>query len=250
MTTNPETKLDERMSALEAKVAAKPRRAFPTTTVLAVLPVGFGLYQFHLSNEFKKEDNQTRALLAALEGETPSDICGNLSLLVQGGLVTDDRLVATESLIAEITAQDGQTLDGGVTEFDCLPRIAADEGDRSPAPAAAQTVSLADRLAAPSACFYDTVEIEVIPTHDPDKIARIAGYLERENVIFAAMQVDATEWEINNYSGNIWYYSIESRQCAVSIARGLEPLGITLSPRYYTREGLPEGLPIRIWPNL
>ncbi|MEM7597842.1 MAG: hypothetical protein AAF382_09085 [Pseudomonadota bacterium] len=249
MSADLEPDLSDRLNALEAKVNSKPNWAFPTTTVLAVLPVGFGLYQFHLSNEFKKEDNQTRALLTALQGETPSDICGNLSLLVEGGLLTDERLVATESLISQITAQDGLILDGGVSEFDCLPRIDT-EDDESTTASASTEVSLADRLAAPTACFYDTVELEVLPEHDPDLIGRIASYLEGQNVLFAAMQVDATEWEINNYSGNIWYYSIESRRCAVSLSRGLEPLGIKLSPRYFTRDGLPDGLPIRIWPSV
>ncbi|MEO0750951.1 MAG: hypothetical protein AAFY25_04045 [Pseudomonadota bacterium] len=252
MTNEPETGIAERLEALETKVEQRTlaSRAFPTATVLAVLPVGFGLYQFHLSNEFKKEDNQTRALLAALQGETPSDICGNLSLLVEGGLVTEERLMATESLISQITQRDGRKLDGGIDDFDCLPRITSEDGDPAPAGPAQPDITLADRRAAPTPCFYDEVEVEVIPEQDPELLRSILDYLDREGVIFAAIPVEPTEWEINNYSGKIWYYSIESRKCAASIARGLEPLGITLIPRYYTRENLPDGLPIRIWPGI
>lgn len=249
MTANPEHDISERLNALEAKVKATPKRAFPTATVLAVLPVGFGLYQFHLSNEFKKEDNQTRALLAALEGETPSDICGNLSLLVEGGLVTDDRLIATESLISEITQRDAQKLDGGIDAFDCLPRIGSQDGETVVEASSEPLVSRAERLSAPKACYYDEVEIEVFPGHDTQLVGNIARYLEQQDIVFAQMPVEPTEWELNNYTGKIWYYSIESRKCAASIARGLAPLGINLTPRYYTREGLAEGLPIRIWPG-
>lgn len=250
MTTDPQDPISDRLDAIEAKLAGKPKWAFPTASVLAVLPVGFGLYQFHLSNEFKKEDNETRALLAALEGETPSAICGNLSLLVEGGLVTDERLTATQALIDEITQKDRQQLDGGIGEFDCLPRIASEDSPSTSATPAQPAVTLAERLAAPNACFFDQVEVEVLPQHDQQVIDRISGYLETQGIQFAQMQIQATEWEINNYAGQIWYYSIDSRLCAKDISKGLASLGIDMKPRYYTNRDLPDGLPIRIWPEL
>ncbi|MEL7254403.1 MAG: hypothetical protein AAFZ04_15305 [Pseudomonadota bacterium] len=247
--TSPDPKKDDRFPPLEAPHAPKPKRVFPTATVLALLPVGFGLYQFHLSNEFKQEDTQTRALLTALQGDSPSAICGNLSLLVEGGLVTDERLVATQALIDEITQKDLQEVDGGVGGFDCLPRIAVDD-DSTVAPVDTDDVSLADRLAAPSACFYDTVELEMTPQADPELISAITGYLEGQDITFAAIARDGSAVQVEEYSGQIWYYSIEARRCAKDLSQGLALLGIDLKPRYYTREDLPPDLPIRIWPNI
>lgn len=242
----------ERLSALEAKLETRTKRAFPTATVLAILPICFGLYQFHLSNEFKKEDNQTRALLAALEGETPSAICGNLSLLVEGGLVTEDRLAATEGLIAEITKQDGQQFDGGIGNFDCLPRIATEAASSSGSGSGSSStpVTPGQRRAAPTACFYDQVEVKLSGRHDRKASTDITDYLEDNEIAFAVAMVDATEWQINNYSGMIWYYSIESRSCAKSLSDGLAQLGVNLELRYYTRSDIPSDLPIGIWPSL
>lgn len=246
--TEHEKKVSDRLNALEEKVAGKKNRVFPTAAVLGVLPICFGLYQLHLSNEFKQEDNQTRALLAALEGESPSDICGNLSLLVEGGLVTDERLVATQALIDEITQKDRNQVDGGIGVFDCLPRIAQSDGGTGNTASAAAQVSLEDRLAARNACYYDEVRLNVLPDQDPQLTARISGYLEAQDIAFAPALVQPSEWEINNYSGQIWYYAIETRRCAKEISAGLATLGVDLKPRYYTREGLPDGLPLRIWP--
>ncbi|MEO0371435.1 MAG: hypothetical protein AAF231_08280 [Pseudomonadota bacterium] len=247
MTSQLEDDLHKRLTALETKVNAKPKWAFPTATLAALLPIGFGLYQMHLSNQFKQEDNQTRALLSALEGDTPSAICGNLSLLVEGGLVTDERLDATQALIDEITQKDLQQVDGGVGNFDCLPRIAVDD-DNAPPPE--PEVTLAERLAAPTACFYDTVELEVIPQANPEDIRNIQVFLEREDITFAAIAREGNDLQINSYTGQIWYYSIEARRCAKDLSDGLALLGIDLKPRYYTREDLPPDLPIRIWPNI
>ena len=249
MTKEPQHDIADRLAALEEKLTAKPKRTFPTAAVLALLPIAFGLYQFHLSNEFKQEDNQTRALLAALEGESPSAICGNLSLLVQGGLVTGERLEATQSLIDEITRTDQQQVDGGLGQFDCLPRIAGPDSSSPSQALPLRTVSQEARANAPTACFYDAVRLEVIPQHDPQMIKSISTYLETEDITFAENQITPTEWEVNNYAGQIWYYSIDARRCAKSISDDLALQGITLTPRYYTRPNLPENLPIRIWPQ-
>lgn len=256
MTSQSDKEISDRLNALEAKVDAKPKRSFPTTTVLALLPIAFGLYQFHLSNQFKKEETQTRALLGALEGETPSDICGNLSLLVEGKLVTEERLEATQDLIDEITQRDRQQLDGGVGEFDCLPRIIAQTSDVS----SLQRVSGGDpsleelilegSFEGPAECFNQAVELRVAEQHAQSTIDEIADYLDEDGVLFAEVPVEASDWELNNYSGLIWYYSIGARSCAKSISEGLATLGIDLEPRYYTRDNLPSSLPIRVWPNI
>ena len=69
-----------RLKSVEETLEKKQIRSFAAAVLIALVPVCFGLYQFYLSNEFKREDTQTRALLAALEGDTPSEICGNLIL--------------------------------------------------------------------------------------------------------------------------------------------------------------------------
>ena len=73
---------------------------------------------------------------------------------------------------------------------------------------------------------------------------------EIEDITFAAIAREGNDLQINNYTGQIWYYSIEARRCAKDLSDGLALLGSDLRPRYYTREDLPPDLPIRIWPNI
>ena len=221
-----------------------------TAILLALLPVCFGLYQFQLSNEFKREDNQTRALLAALEGETPSEICGNLSLLAEGGLVTDERLIATEALIAKITKNDSEELDGGLNEFDCLPRITSQSSEVVSTRIVESQVSLAQRIASENECDFNEIELKYAAGHDREIVDKIEIFLKTEGIRFSETSVSASEKEREAYSGLIWYYYPEARRCAQSILDGLNAQEIDLQLRYYTRKGLPSNLPIRIWPSI
>ena len=247
--TSKET-IDNRLKSVEEKINKRQSGSFFTAFLLALLPVCFGLYQFYLSNEFKREDTQTRGLLAALEGETPSEICGNLSLLVEGGLVTGERLSATKDLIAKITKRDGEELDGGLDEFDCLPRIVSSSSDVIPQRVAETDISLANRIRADDECAFDQVELQYTSTHDQSVVSEIEGYLEAAGVAFTDTAVTASTDEEKAYSGLIWYYYPEARRCAQSILVGLKARGVEMNLQYYTRKGLPSNLPIRIWPNL
>lgn len=245
-----EQSIEKRLDSIEQEIGKKQSRSFLAAVLLAILPVCFGLYQFHLSNEFKREETQTRALLAALEGETPSEICGNLSLLIEGGLLTGDRLIATEELITKITKNDAEQLDGGIDEFDCLPRIVASNSEIVSTRIAESEVSLLQRIQSENECTFDQVELKYTSAHDDSIVRKIRDFLESEDVAFSDNVVTATADERSAYSGLIWYYYPEARRCAQSLADGLDAVGITLDLRYYTRKGLPENLPIRLWPSL
>lgn len=240
----------KRLASVEKKVEKKQSRSFLTAFALALLPVCFGLYQFYLSNEFRREDTQTGALLAALEGETPSEICGNLSLLAQGGLVTGDRLLATEDLIAKITNINSEQLDGGVDEPDCLPRIVANNSETISTRFVQPRVPLVDRIRSNDECEFDPVELKYTSAHGDGIVRDIRSFLESDGVTFSDNPVSATLSEREAYSGLIWYYYPESQRCAQAILDGLDAIGIDMALRYYTRNGLPNNLPIRIWPSL
>ncbi len=250
MEDNSEREISERLQTLEEKVDSKQSRSFITTLILAFLPVCFGLYQFHLSNEYKKEDSQTRALLAALEGETPSEICGNLSLLVEGGLVTEGRLSATKTLISKITERDSQILDGGIDKFDCLPRIVPQGTELASNQYIPPEVSL--NVSAPPAdgnCNFDEFEIRHTADHDSTVIQDIEEYLKSENLPFSTFSENLDAKEADAYSGQIWFYYPAARPCAQYVLDGLKAKGLDLKLRYYTRAKLPLNLPIRIWPG-
>lgn len=240
----------DRLKSVEAKIESRQRRSFFTALTFGLLPVCFGLYQFYLSNEFKREDTQTHALLAALDGESPSEICGNLSLLAEGGLVTGERLIATQDLIAEIKKRDSQQLDGGLDELDCFPRLVSSAPEAIASRLVEPVVSLAERVQADDECAFDQVELKYTSTHDQETVSEIGDYLEAARVTFTDTPVTASASERTAYSGLIWYYYPEARRCAQSILDGLEERGLEMNLRFYTREGLPRNLPIRIWPTL
>lgn len=219
----------ERMKELEVKVEKIQNGSFSTAFLLALLPVCFGLYQFHLSNDISREENQNRALLAALKGETPSEICGNLSLLVAGGLVTDERLKATMDLIERIAQSDRENLDGGLDEFACLPRIVSQPTEVVSTAAAAPTVPLSARIAAQRECAFDRVELKFTSTHSQPTVAKIEDFLESQEIAFSTSKVKANESEVRAYSGLIWYYYPEARRCAQSILDGLREKTLILN---------------------
>mmetsp|Transcript_7498 Transcript_7498/g.12798 ORF Transcript_7498/g.12798 Transcript_7498/m.12798 type:complete len:251 (-) Transcript_7498:540-1292(-) len=240
----------KRLLSVEQKIKKKYDRSFFAAFFISLIPVCFGLYQFYLANEFKREDTQTGALLAALKGETPSEICGNLSLLAESGLVNGERLRATEELIAKITRIDSQQFDGGVDEFDCLPRILPATSETISTRVAEPSVTLTERIMSDDECAFDQIELKYTSAHNDGNVREIRNFLEVDGIVFSANSVSASENEREAYSGLIWYYYPESRRCAQAILDGLSETGIEMALRYYTRDGLPSNLPIRIWPNL
>ncbi len=234
-------KIALRVSKLEQQLEKKPN-PFIAALALALIPIVVGLYQFNLSNSYQSEENQINALISALEGETPSEICGNLSLLVEARLLRDERKVAAVSLIDQITGK-GE-IDGGI-EIDCFPRIQASQAE----PALTEKTSKPSPTAEPKSdeISFPNIELKYTSEHSSEDVVLIRKYLETNGIRFTELEVNASSSEISNYSGLVWYYYASDQTAAQVISANLEDIGIRLKARYYTRPGLPSGLPMRIW---
>lgn len=226
--------LSDRIAKLEQSVGRKASRSFWSAVVLALIPIGFGLYQVHLANVQRAAETQTGALIAALDG-SPSEICGNLSLLVRAQVLEGERQLAATALIDQIRGVN--ELDGGL-EIDCFPTIQGQSVDQ-PVPAEPKSVAAVSE--------FPAVELKYTQDHDPETVAAIGAFLNGEGIAFIDTEVTASAAEIAAYSGLVWYYDRQDQPAVQTIVQGLGDLGIDMEGTYYTRAGLSKDLPIRIW---